>query len=130
MRTVNLTIIICLITFQGYAQYSLAHPTSESSYLHEFYSTETLVPIVGIDSIDAKIKKTLEDYWTFTKLKFVPLDELDEIQYVSRINLLNYPFASLNCINRGFERIKFSIILLKLPFGWAFLLNRKMNSLM
>jgi hypothetical protein len=90
MRTVNLTIIICLITFQGYAQYSLAHPTSESSYLHEFYSTETLVPIVGIDSIDAKIKKTLEDYWTFTKLKFVPLDELDEIQYVSRINLFTH----------------------------------------
>jgi IS4 transposase len=43
--------------------------------------------------------------------------------YVALISYLNYPFASLSCINNGFEYIKFSISLLKLPFGWAFLLN-------
>ena len=42
--------------------------------------------------------------------------------------LLNYPFTSRSLTNSGFEDIKFSTTLLKLPFGCAFLLNLKKNS--
>ena len=87
MKTINLIIIICSITFQGYSQYSLSYHVS--SFLKTFSTTETLVPIIGIDSIDNKIKKTLEDNWTFTKLRFVPINELDEFDNAPNVSIIN-----------------------------------------
>lgn len=86
-----LTIIICLLVSELDAQYS--YTSYKNYWFKKFLTTETLVPITGIQSVDNKIRETLSEHWTYTELRYVPVDDLDdykETDNVSIINLFSY----------------------------------------
>lgn len=86
-----LIIIICSVVSKGYSQYTFT--SYKHKYFTQFFSTETLIPITGIESIDNKVKEKLAREWAFTKLRFVPLNEIyryTESDNVSIIDLFSF----------------------------------------
>ncbi|MEL6674652.1 MAG: hypothetical protein AAFR61_20750 [Bacteroidota bacterium] len=76
--------------------------------MRDFFQSTTLVPILGIPDVDARIKKVMEDQWTFTKFQFVPYEDLDRVaeegdeKSTSKISIDTYYFDGTfvtTCLN-------------------------------
>jgi len=137
MKNLGLMMVITIILFvnKGFSQYTFT--SYKHSYFEKFLSSETLVPITGIQNIDSIIKETLDRDWKFTKLKFVPINEIEQFSKngnVSIINLLPIQFGNFGnsslClyVPGNFNITRMTNVISSVPIKCGFSGDKKYNT--